>query len=89
MNRDEAEPQRKPKPKPSKGDHPCRKDCSGAQPGKYPSCRGCGHYVICTKHGVALQRRCLGHKFWDDERKRCKRHSRTCTSREVTNGTRP
>lgn len=61
--------------------HSCRSDCSGVGPGMHQSCMGCRYYLVCTKHGVARQVKCPRNKFWDDKRKKCKKHSRTCKGR--------
>ncbi|KAK7499827.1 hypothetical protein BaRGS_00008918 [Batillaria attramentaria] len=56
----------------------CRSECWGLKPGYYPSCRGCQYYILCTKYGRKLERRCQRNGQWDDDHKKCRKRSSTC-----------
>ncbi|KAK7106181.1 hypothetical protein V1264_017467 [Littorina saxatilis] len=75
--------------KKKKNSFKCETDCSKVEAGFYQSCKGCPFYIICTKHGVARRRKCIHNKVWDDKKKKCRKHSRTCKTHKRQNGTSP
>ncbi|CAG5124425.1 unnamed protein product, partial [Candidula unifasciata] len=56
----------------------CKTHCQDTREGKYPSCRGCDHYVVCTKYGMLHQKLCPVGRQWDDHKKACRAKSSTC-----------
>ncbi|BFZ25593.1 hypothetical protein BsWGS_28632 [Bradybaena similaris] len=58
----------------------CKRHCRDAKEGKYPSCRGCDHYVVCTRYKVLQEQRCPGGRHWDDHKKGCRSFSSTCSN---------
>ncbi|XP_076457783.1 uncharacterized protein LOC143291669 isoform X2 [Babylonia areolata] len=57
---------------------PCRKDCKGAEPGRYQFCPDCRRVLMCTKHGRPRLLKCPPGKNWDNVKKMCLRSSGTC-----------
>ncbi|XP_012940871.1 SCO-spondin [Aplysia californica] len=56
----------------------CVRSCDGLTTGRYPSCRGCNYFVICTIRGRFRERKCSHNHEFDILRERCRKHSHSC-----------
>ncbi|XP_005103494.1 uncharacterized protein LOC101847277 [Aplysia californica] len=56
----------------------CVTSCDELTAGKYPSCKGCDHFALCTKHGYFRERKCKNNREFDVDVNKCVQASSTC-----------